>query len=290
MNKSKLNNIATINSNLPVVSNGSLEDYINYVNSIPFLTQSEEFDLAEKWYFHEDIEAARYLVLSHLRLVVSIARSYNGYGLALADIIQEGTIGLMKAVKKFDPSKGFRLVTFATYWIKAEINDYVIKNWRIVKTVTTKNQRKLFFNLRSKRQDIGNLSEEEANKIAEDLGVTRNEIIDMNMRLTGDDVALLKRDEEDYAPEMWLEDYTLSPEVLLENKFKDKLHTDGIKKALLILDERSQDIIKSRWLLDKENQLTLTQIAKKYNISAERVRQIELKAMQQMKEFLQNYE
>lgn len=284
------NSITTINSNLPVVANGSLEDYINYVNSIPFLTEIEESDLAKKWYFDEDIEAARYLVLSHLRLVVSIARSYAGYGLALADIIQEGTIGLMKAVKKFDPNKGVRLVTFATYWIKAEINDYVIKNWRIVKTVTTKNQRKLFFNLRSRRQDIGNLSEEEANRIAKDLDISRNEIVEMNMRLTGDDVALLRNDSDDYAPELWLEDYEMSPEVVLENKFKDKLHTEGIKNALSLLDERSQDIIKSRWLLDKEDQLTLTQIAKKYNISAERVRQIELKAMQQMKEYLQNYE
>jgi RNA polymerase sigma-32 factor len=283
-------NFLVTKSNLPVVANGSLEDYINYVNSIPFLTQEEECSLAKKWYFDEDIEAARYLVLSHLRLVVSIARSYNGYGLALADIIQEGTIGLMKAVKKFDPAKGVRLVTFATYWIKAEINDYVIKNWRIVKTVTTKTQRKLFFSLRSKRKDIGNLSESEANIIADDLGVSRNDVVDMNMRLTGSDVALLRQDDDDNAPELWLEDSSFSPEVIIDNKIKDKLHTDGISDALSLLDKRSQDIIHSRWLVDKDNQLTLTDLAKKYNISAERVRQIEVKAMQQMKDFLQNYE
>ena len=277
-------------SNLPVIANGSLENYITYINSIPFLTQEEELSLANRWFLHQDIEAARYLVLTHLRLVVSIARSYIGYGLVLADIIQEGTIGLMKAVKKFDPNRGVRLVTFATYWIKSEINEYVIRNWRIVRTVTTKNQRKLFFNLRSKKQDIGNLSEADANLIADDLGVSRDEVVDMNMRLTGGDVSLLRQDESDNAPELWLDDSNLSPEIIIDNKQKDKLETEGIRLALDKLDERSRDIIESRWLLDKENQSTLNNLAKKYNISAERVRQIEFKAMQQMKEFLQDYE
>ncbi len=278
-----------VNANLPVVSHGSLEEYIRFVNSIPLLTQVEEYALAEKWQKDEDIEAARYLVLSHLRLVVSISRNYTGYGLPLADIIQEGTIGLMKAVKRFDPTKDVRLVTFAMYWIRAEINEYVVKNWRIVRTVTTKSQRKLFFNLRSHRQDIGNLSEEEAESLATELDVSRNEIVDMNMRLTGSDVGLLSDDKDGFSPADWLEDEERTPEQLIENKAMDKLHTVGIEEALGLLDDRSRDIISSRWLADEAEQKTLTELATKYGVSAERIRQIEVKAMQKMKEFLEEY-
>ncbi|MCC2645131.1 MAG: rpoH [Burkholderiales bacterium] len=273
-------------SNLPVLSPGSLESYISFINSIPLLTVKEEYDLAHKWRQNEDVEAARYLVLSHLRLVVSIARTYAGYGLPLADIIQEGTIGLMKAVKRFDPARQVRLVTFATHWIRAEMNEYVIKNWRIVKTVTTKNQRKLFFNLRSQREDIGNLSEVEAQKIALQLDVSRDDVVDMNMRLTGSDVNILPESSEDFAPADWLSDEEHIPEAMLEKKAQDKLQTIGIEKAINILDERSQDIIRSRWLKEPDDQETLQDLAAKYGISAERVRQIEVKAMEKMKKSL----
>jgi len=273
-------------NNLPVLSPGSLESYITFINSIPLLTVKEEYDLATKWRQAEDVEAARYLVLSHLRLVVSIARTYAGYGLPLADIIQEGTIGLMKAVKRFDPERQVRLVTFATHWIRAEINEYVIKNWRIVKTVTTKNQRKLFFNLRSSREDVGNLSEIEAQKIAKQLGVSRDDVVDMNMRLTGGDVTILPEGSDDFAPADWLTDEEHIPEAMLEKKSQDKLHTVGIEKAISSLDERSADIIRSRWLKDPEDQETLHDLAVKYGVSAERIRQIEVKAMEKMKKTL----
>ncbi|MCE2705466.1 MAG: RNA polymerase sigma factor RpoH [Proteobacteria bacterium] len=289
MDKSeKKSQLITI-TNLPVVAHGSLEEYIRFVNSIPLLTSSEEYTLAEKWQNDEDIEAARYLVLSHLRLVVSIARNYTGYGLPLADVIQEGTIGLMKAVKRFDPKRGVRLVTFAMHWIRAEINEYVIKNWRIVRTVTTKSQRKLFFSLRSHRSDIGNLSEAEADRLAEQLNVTRDDIVDMNMRLTGSDVGLMSDEKDGFAPQDWLEDKASSPEYILEKNATDKLHTEGIESALQKLDDRSRDIICSRWLADPDNQQTLMELAKKYGVSAERIRQIEVRAMQKMKEFLQEY-
>ncbi len=253
------------------------------------LSDQEEYDLAEQWRVREDVEAARYLVLSHLRLVVSIARNYTGYGLPLADIIQEGTIGLMKAVKRFDARRRVRLVTFAIHWIRAEINEYVIKNWRIVRTVTTKNQRKLFFNLRSMRKDVGNLSEAEALQIANELNVSRDDVVDMNMRLTGSDVGLLPENSDGFAPVDWLQDEEHTPERIVEKKSQDKLHTDGIEAALLELDERSRDIIQSRWLDDPDNQPTLHELAKKYQVSAERIRQIEVKAMQKMKQYLSEY-
>ncbi len=277
-------------ANLPVVSTGGIEAYISFVNTIPLLTDKEEYDLAEQWRNDENVEAARYLVLSHLRLVVSIARGYMGYGLPLADIIQEGTIGLMKAVKRFDARRNVRLVTFAIHWIRAEINEYVIKNWRIVRTVTTKNQRKLFFNLRSHKEDMGNLSETEANKIAKELNVTRNDVVDMNMRLTGGDVSILPESGEGFAPVDWLRDEDHTPEMMIEKKSQDKLHTDGIETALSELDERSQDIIRSRWLSEAGNELTLSELAAKYSVSAERIRQIEVKAMEKMKQYLSNYQ
>lgn len=282
-------NTPALIANLPIVSHGSIEEYISFVNSIPLLTVEEEHELATRWCEKEDVEAARYLVLSHLRLVVSVSRSYMGYGLPLADIIQEGTIGLMKAVKRFDASRNIRLVTFAIHWIRAEINEYVIKNWRIVRTVTTKNQRKLFFNLRSSRQEIGNLSEVEAEELAQKLDVSREEIFDMNMRLTGSDVGLIADNSDEVGPADWLKDENATPERVLAKRRQDKLHTEGIREALDELDERSQDIICSRWLADAENQKTLTELGQHYGISAERVRQIETKAMQKMKSYLAKY-
>ena len=280
-----------LTSSWPVISNQSIEAYIKFINSIPLLSEQEEYDLAERWRQHEDVEAARYLVLSHLRLVVSIARGYLGYKLPLADIIQEGTIGLMKAVKKFDARRHVRLVTFVTHWIRSEINEFVIKNWRIVKTVTTKDQRKLFFNLRSNRQDVGHLSETEAQHIAHKLNVDRDDVVDMNMRLTGGDISIMSNDNEydTFAPIDYLKDDEQIPDRIIEKRNTDKLHTAGIKQALEQLDSRSSYIIQARWLADPESQQTLSQLAKKYGVSAERIRQIEVKAMQVMKQTLNKY-
>ena len=276
-------------ANLPAVSNGSIDAYINYVNSIPLLTEQEERDYAEKWRQYEDVDAAKYLVLSHLRLVVSISRHYMGYGLQFADIIQEGTIGLMKAVKRFDSSRNVRLVTFAMHWIKAEINEFVIKNWRIVRTVTTKAQRKLFFNLRSQRQDIGNLSDSEASRIATTLDVSKADVIDMNMRLTGSDMALISDGEGEASPIDWLADSNSTPEVMIERKAQDHIQTVGLQYALEQLDERSRRIVESRWLADSENQLTLHDLADEFSVSAERIRQIETKALQKMRGYLEKF-
>ena len=275
---------------LPVVSNGSIDAYITFVNSIPLLTDQEELDLAKRWHENEDVEAARYLVLSHLRLVVSIARGYLGYGLPLADIIQEGTIGLMKAVKRFNPARNVRLVTFAMHWIRAEINDFVIKNWRIVKTVTTKNHRKLFFNLRQLRDDIGNLSDVEAERIAKELNVSKHDVVDMNMRLTGGDVGIMADNSDELAPIDWLTDSDHEPEQIIAQKAQDRLYTDGIREALEILDERSREIIKARWLKDEDEQDKLHTLAERFGVSAERIRQIEQKAMQKMKQYLESFE
>ncbi len=282
-------NTSLIPNGIQLVPQGNIEAYIRFVNSIPLLTDKEEYDLAERWREQEDVEAARYLVLSHLRLVVSISRTYLGYGLPLSDIIQEGTIGLMKAVKRFDARRNVRLVTFAIYWIKAEINEFVIKNWRIVKTVTTKSQRKLFFKLRSKRQDIGNLSDIEAESISQELKVSKADVVDMNMRLTANDISLLPETGETFGPIDWLRDEERTPEKLIERKMQDKLQTDGIEMALAQLDERSREIIRVRWLADPENQPTLQELANKFGVSAERIRQIEVKAMQKMKDFLETY-
>lgn len=276
-------------ANLPAVSNGSIDAYINYVNSIPLLTEQEERDYAEKWRQYEDVDAAKYLVLSHLRLVVSISRHYMGYGLQFADIIQEGTIGLMKAVKRFDSSRNVRLVTFAMHWIKAEINEFVIKNWRIVRTVTTKAQRKLFFNLRSQRQDIGNLSDSEASRIATTLDVSKADVIDMNMRLTGSDMALISDGEGEASPIDWLADSNSTPEVMIERKAQDHIQTVGLQYALEQLDERSRRIVETRWLADSENQLTLHDLADEFSVSAERIRQIETKALQKMRGYLEKF-
>lgn len=284
-----MTDLVAVNSNFPVAANGSMDAYVSYVNSIPLLTEQEEYSLAQRWRLEEDVEAAKTLVLSHLRLVVSISRNYLGYGLPFADIVQEGTIGLMKAVKKFDATRKVRLVTFAIHWIKAEINEFIIKNWRIVKTVTTKAQRKLFFNLRSQRSDTGNLSDTEARKIALELDVSKEDVIDMNMRLSGTDVALIGESSDEAAPIDWLADTDHTPELMLERKAQDRLQTDGLQYALDQLDERSRRIIESRWLVDSEDQLTLHDLADEFGISAERVRQIEVKALKTMRPYLEQF-
>jgi RNA polymerase sigma-32 factor len=273
--------------NLPIPSaSGSLEQYIQMVNAVPFLTLEEEQDLAERKN-QGDLEAAKRLILSHLRVVVSIARGYDGYGLNQADLIQEGNIGLMKAVKRFEPSRGVRLFSFAIHWIKAEIHEFILRNWRLVRIATTKPQRKLFFNLRSMRKSMNALSDKEAQAIADDLGVKREEVLEMETRLSGHDIALVAEDdkEDSFAPIDWLTDTEHEPTRMLEKKSYEKLQTEGLQLALEKLDDRSRDIITSRWLAD-DGGSTLHEMADKYGVSAERIRQIEVKAMQKLKTYL----
>ena len=276
---------------LPVISNvSSLESYIQTVNSVPMLSAEEELDLANRYHQDDDLEAARRLVLSHLRVVVSVARGYAGYGLPQADLIQEGNIGLMKAVKRFEPGRGVRLFSFAIHWIKAEIHEYILKNWRLVKIATTKAQRKLFFNLRSLKQGFASLTPSEAQKIADDLGVKREEVFEMETRLTGQDIPLLAQDDEDdsYAPIDWLADDELEPTRQIERRAHDLLSGPGLEHALSMLDERSRRIVETRWLQD-DGGLTLHELADEYGVSAERIRQIEVKALQKMKTALLSY-
>jgi RNA polymerase sigma-32 factor len=280
-----------INLNLVPSSAGSLEAYIQAANRVPMLTEAEEMDLARRFHDHEDLEAARKLVLSHLRLVIAVARGYLGYGLPHADLIQEGNIGLMKAVKRFDPDRGVRLVSFAMHWIKAEIHEYVVKNWRLVKIATTKAQRKLFFNLRSMKQDMGTLGPEEVQSVAARLGVKPEEVVEMETRLSGGDVALdpqVEDGEERYAPIAWLAaDESSEPTARIAQREYDTLQSEGLQTALAGLDERSRTIVQRRWLVEEgEDAATLHELAAEFGVSAERVRQIEAKALQKMKALL----
>jgi RNA polymerase sigma-32 factor len=276
-------------TNFPVPSAaGSLDAYIQAANRVPMLTEKEEFELARRFRQGEDLEAARKLVLSHLRLVIAIARGYLGYGLPHADLIQEGNIGLMKAVKRFDPDRGVRLVSFAMHWIKAEIHEYILKNWRLVKIATTKAQRKLFFNLRSMKQGFATLGPKEVQEVARTLGVKPEEVVEMETRLTGADVSLeptADDEEERYAPIAYLAaDAGAEPSAQLERKEYDRLQDEGLRSALAKLDDRSRVIIQRRWLVeDGEEAATLHELAAEYGVSAERIRQIEVKAMQKMK-------
>ena len=277
---------------------GSIEAYISAAGRVPMLAEAEEFDLARRFREENDLDAARQLVLSHLRLVIAVARGYLGYGLPHADLIQEGNIGLMKAVKRFDPNRGVRLVSFAMHWIKAEIHEYILKNWRLVKIATTKAQRKLFFNLRSikaslaqdenSRQGFNTLGADEVVAVAKQLGVKPEEVIEMETRLTGADVSLepLNDDDEDsYAPIAYLAaDRSVEPSAILERKEYDRLQDEGLSSALASLDDRSRAIVQRRWLVaDGEEAATLHELAAEYGVSAERIRQIEAKAMQKMK-------
>ena len=267
------------------LSVGSLDAYMHYVNQIPMLSAEEEHSLAEKVFNESSVEAARKLILSHLRYVVRVAKGYLGYGLPLADLISEGNIGLMKAVKRFDPSKNVRLVTFAMHWIKAEIHEYILRNWRIVKIATTKAQRKLFFNLRHLKKHLSWMTTKEINEIAKDLGVKPETVREMEMRLTSTDFSYEtpQDDDEDHVkPAGFLEDHRYNPALQLENANWTEQSTDAIHYALHRLDERSQDIIRARWL--NETKLTLEELALKYCISAERIRQLEKNAMRKLKE------
>ncbi|WP_218563669.1 RNA polymerase sigma factor RpoH [Moraxella ovis] len=264
----------------------NLGAYINTVHQIPILTPEEEKQLAERYYHDGDVEAARLLVMSHLRFVIHIARSYSGYGLSQADLIQEGNLGLMKAVKRFDPSKGVRLVSFAVHWIKAEIHEFVIKNWRIVKVATTKAHRKLFFNLRSLKKSSNQLTLEEAGAIAHDLNVTVKQVLEMESRLTSYDASFEMQDSDEdegrYAPQLFLEDAAVDPADVVEETDWEENTTSALKEAMDELDERSRDIITQRWLADQKS--TLHDLAAVYNISAERVRQIEKNAMDKIRD------
>ena len=273
---------------LPVPSgHGSLEQYIHTVNSIPMLTPEEETSLAERQQ-NGDLEAAKRLILSHLRVVVSIARGYDGYGLNQADLIQEGNIGLMKAVKRFEPTRGARLFSFAVHWIKAEIHEFILRNWRLVRVATTKPQRKLFFNLRSMRKSLSALSPQEAQAIADDLGVKLSEVLEMEQRMTGRDIGIMadnNDDEDSFAPIDWLADNHTEPTQQIAQKAHYALQTEGLQNALAKLDERSRRIVETRWLQD-DGGLTLHELAAEYGVSAERIRQIEVKAMQKLRGFL----
>ncbi|GBG15579.1 RNA polymerase sigma-32 factor [Novimethylophilus kurashikiensis] len=265
---------------------GSLDHYIQAVRAFPVLSAEEEHELASRLKQHNDVEAAKSLVLSHLRLVVSIARGYSGYGLPQADLIQEGNLGLMKAVKRFDPDRGVRLVSFAVHWIKAEIHEFILRNWRLVKIATTKAQRKLFFNLRSMTTHSGSLHPEEVQEIARELNVKPEEVLEMESRFSGHDISMESHGEEDgeetYSPIAYLEDHHPEPSEELAEREMEILHTVGLRNALESLDERSRRIVEARWLRE-DNTATLHELAAEYGVSAERIRQIEQKAMQKMK-------
>jgi len=266
---------------------GNLDAYIQAANRFPMLSEAEEASLARRFRDEQDLDAARQLVLSHLRLVISIARGYLGYGLPHADLIQEGNIGLMKAVKRYDPDRGVRLVSFAIHWIKAEIHEYVLKNWRLVKVATTKAQRKLFFNLRSLKPGSETLTPAQTQEVARQLGVKPEEVTEMETRLGGHDLALEANDDEDekFAPIAWLADSNSEPTRVLEAREYDRLQSDGLRAALDNLDARSRRIIEARWLADGEA-ATLHELAAEFGVSAERIRQIEAKALQKMKGLL----
>jgi RNA polymerase sigma-32 factor len=268
---------------------GSLEAYIQSVNRLPLLSAEQEQDYARRWREENDVEAARQLVLSHLRLVVAVARSYLGYGLPHADLIQEGNIGLMKAVKRFDPSRGVRLVSFAIHWVKAEMHEYILRNWRLVKIATTKAQRKLFFNLRSMKTSLAPLGVAEVERVAAELKVKPEEVVEMEMRLAGREVGFEAddSDEEAYAPVHFLAaDPQAEPSSVLEARQEESVSAAALRGALAALDARSRRIVEARWLKEK-NPATLHDLAAEFKVSAERIRQIEAKAMQKMKQAMQ---
>jgi RNA polymerase sigma-32 factor len=264
---------------------GSLESYVQSVNRFPMLTHEEELDLAARFRRDDDLEAARQLVVSHLRVVVSVARGYAGYGLPQADLIQEGNIGLMKAVKHFDPERGVRLVSFALHWIRAEIHEYILRNWRLVKIATTKAQRKLFFNLRSMKQGLETLKPNQVKDIAKELNVSEQDVVEMEARFNGHEVSLepgSSEEDDNYAPIAYLASASEDePSRQLEQKQLDTLNTKGLAQALESLDERSRRIIEARWLHEGAA-ATLHDLAAEFGVSAERIRQIEQKAMAKM--------
>ncbi|MNR86479.1 RNA polymerase sigma factor RpoH [compost metagenome] len=278
------NQLMPLSLSAPGVNLGA---YISTVNQIPILTAEQEKELAERYYYDQDLDAAKLLVMSHLRFVVHIARSYAGYGLPQGDLIQEGNLGLMKAVKRFDPNMGVRLVSFAVHWIKAEIHEYVIRNWRIVKIATTKAQRKLFFNLRSLKKSSKKLTLKEAQSIANDLNVTPEQVLEMEGRLTAYDAAFEAQGDDDdegsthVAPALYLEDNRYDPARLAEEEDYEEQSTHALHDAMEQLDDRSRNILQRRWLDDEKS--TLHELAAEYNVSAERIRQLEKNAMEKIK-------
>ena len=302
------NPTATLNFPVPSAL-GTIDQYVTAVNKYPLLTLEQEQELGMRWKYTQDVDAARSMVMSHLRLVVSVSRNYMGYGLPQGDLIQEGNVGLMKAVRRFDPDRGVRLVSFALHWIRAEIHEYILKNWRMVKVATTKAQRKLFFNLRSMKQrfksddaaaDAGThrdtLSEAQIDAMAERLNVKREEVIEMETRLSGGDVLLDPAPSDDgeqaFGPIAYLTDNNHEPTAMLESRQRDVMATDGIATALGTLDERSRRIVEERWLKvndDNSGGMTLHDLAGEYGVSAERIRQIEVAAMKKMKKALAAY-
>ena len=277
--------MSTALTTLPLPPVASLDNYIQAVNRIPLLTQEEELALATRFQDQQDLQAARSLVLSHLRLVVAIARRYRGYGLPYSDLIQEGNVGLMKAVKRFDPNRGVRLVSFAVHWIRAEIHEFVLRNWRIVKVATTKAQRKLFFNLRSMKPGLGALSGDEVEAVATELNVRPGDVTEMETRMGGHDIALdpaTDDDDDSFAPISYLTASDGDPGGILEREESVRNRSEGLAHALATLDQRSRRIIESRWLRE-EDPLTLHQLADEFGISAERVRQVEAQAMKKMR-------
>jgi RNA polymerase sigma-32 factor len=269
-----------------LVPGANLSAYVQAVSTIPVLSVERERELAEDLFFNENLQAARELVMSHLRFVVHIARSYSGYGLPEADLIQEGNVGLMKAVKRFNPEKGVRLVSFAVHWIKAEMHEFILRNWRIVKIATTKAQRKLFFNLRSAKKSLSWLSPEEAQAIADDLGVDIGEVQRMEGRLSSRDIGFdqpIDADDDDtwHAPQYYLEDHSADPAAILESSDWQDSSEAQLHNALAELDERSRDILSRRWLAEKK--ATLHELAAQYSVSAERIRQLEQSAMEKLR-------
>ena len=262
---------------------GSLDHYIQAVSGVSVLTKEEEIELAKRLHSEDDLNAAQELILSHLRFVVHIARGYSGYGLPIADLIQEGNVGLMKAVKRFDPNVGVRLVSFAVHWIRAEIHDYVLKNWRLVKVATTKAQRKLFFNLRKAKKNLGWLSKAETEMVAEDLGVSVAEVTRMEQRLAGRDLSYdaSSTDDENFAPVSYLPSSNSDPAEMIERMDWQSNNHDRLAEAISELDVRSHDIVTRRWLAEKKT--TLHELASEYGISAERIRQIESNAINKLK-------
>ena len=269
-----------------------IESYLSSVHSIPILTKEEEQELALKLYEEDDLDAARQLVIHHLRFVVHIARSYQGYGLPLGDIIQEGNVGLIKAVDKYDPHRGVKLVSFAVHWIKAEIHEYILKNWRLVKIATTKAQRKLFFNLRSKKKSLDWLTKEEAEKIASDLNVEVKDVLHMENRLSSNDSSFDSPvpsgdDDEIMSPSQYLEDKRYDPEIIVATEQAEQENKEELLAALKTLDYRSKDILNRRYLSDEK--ATLHDLADEYKVSAERIRQIENSALKKLKAFMVDF-
>ena len=278
-----MNNISVLQPALP---SGSIEAYIHAVNEIPMISAEEEQALARRLQELNDLDAARQLVMSHLRFVVRVARGYRGYGLPQADLIQEGNIGLMKAVKRFDPEMGVRLVSFAVHWIRAEIHEFILRNWRIVKVATTKAQRKLFFNLRSRKKRLGWMNQDEVDAVARDLGVTAADVMEMEKRLNAGDISYdgpVEQDPENetFIPAGYLEDGRASPEEQLAMEQADQTNRQKLASALLSLDDRSREIIRQRWL--DEDKTTLHALAAEYGVSAERIRQLEANALKKLR-------